>query len=149
MVWRSEIRTYEWVKVCLHLFDGQKPNSAGVIVAVTVVLTMCEIAVAYYPTALEPHELEEIYQDGAPLSEVVSGGSIVKTADRLDRLELEVLDARASLSRQQAGVQQEVLDLQSASALTMKGAIAGKTLCSCILVVGVRAVFLNTALQRA
>ena len=54
----------------------------------------------------------------------MSGGSRVKTADRLDRLELEVLDARAQLSQQQEGVRQEVLDLQSASALTTKEGLA-------------------------
>lgn len=78
--------------------------------------------VAYYPTALAAHELQEIYQDGAPLSEVVTGGSKVKTSSRMDRLELEVLDTRAALTQQQEGVRQEVLDLQSASALATTGA---------------------------
>lgn len=74
----------------------------------------------YYPYALTVHEVAEIYQDGAPLSEVVTGGSVVREGDRMDKLELQLTETRDELAHAQRLVKKEVLDLQSASALFTK-----------------------------
>ena len=82
--------------------------------------------VQYHPRVLTARELEEIYEDGAPLSQIVNGGSPEgDPLDDFDRLGLQVQDSTSTLGFQTKGVQAEVLDLQSASSLTIGDAIDG------------------------
>eukprot|EP01043_Picozoa_sp_COSAG02_P018112 COSAG02_NODE_837_length_16637_cov_5.797859_11_plen_480_part_00 len=81
--------------------------------------------VKYYPNALTTNQLAEIYEDGAPLSQIVNGGSPEpNNLDDFDRLSLQVQDSASTLGFQADSVQEEVLDLQSAASLTVAGAIS-------------------------